>query len=82
MAFVILMVGLFLIMYMQIPIFDKKAYDYTYLAGYLAVLTLNLVNDRFGHPLVSQAMLLFITTVVVLPLLIKFISNKRKQSTK
>lgn len=81
MAFIILMAGLFLIIYMKIPIFDNKAYDYMYLVGYLAVLALNIINGTFVSQLVSETMLLFITAVIVLPLLLKFLSNKREQTT-
>jgi len=73
MTFLVLMAGLFLLIYMKEP-FSKKMYGYVYLAFYLMVLALNLINTTFVE-LISSKLLLIVTVIVISPLFISFLKS-------
>lgn len=76
MTFLVLMAGLFLLIYMKEP-FSKKMYGYVYLAFYLMVLALNLINTTFVE-LISSRLLLIVTVIVISPLFISFLKSSNE----
>ncbi|NPC94253.1 hypothetical protein HOO54_19020 [Bacillus sp. WMMC1349] len=73
MTFFVLMAGLFLMIYMKEP-FSKKVYGYVYLAFYLMVLALYIINTTFVN-LISSKLLLIVAVIVISPLFIGFLKS-------
>ncbi|MCY9288495.1 hypothetical protein MOF05_08830 [Bacillus haynesii] len=76
MTFLVLMVGLFLFIYMKEP-FSKKVYAYVYVAFYLMVLALYIINTTFVN-LISSRLLLIVTEIVISPLFISFLKSSNE----
>lgn len=76
MTFLVLMAGLFLLIYMKEP-FSKKMYGYVYLAFYLMVLALYIINTTFVN-LISSKLLLIVTVIVISPLFISFLKSSNE----
>lgn len=76
MTLVVLMVGLFLIIYLKKPyLFSKRVFDSIYLGGYLLLLTLYIINTSFSR-IMSDELFLIVTIIFLLPLFIRFITVK------
>ena len=73
---VVLMLGLFLIIYLKKPyLFSKRVFDYIFLGGYLLLLTLYIINTSFSR-IMSDELFLIVTIIFLLPLFIRFITVK------
>lgn len=76
MTLVVLLVGLFLMIYLKQPyLFSKRVFDYIFLGGYLLLLTLYIINTAFVR-IMSDALFLIVTVTFLLPLFIRFITVK------
>lgn len=76
MTLVVLMLGLFLMIYLKKPyLFSKRVFDYIFLVGYLLLLTLYIINTAFVR-IMSDALFLIVTITFLLPLFIRFITVK------
>ena len=76
MTLVVLMLGLFLIIYLKKPhLFSKRVFDSIYLGGYLLLLTLYIINTAFVR-IMSDELFLIVTIIFLLPLFIRFITVK------
>ena len=76
MTLVVLLVGLFLMIYLKNPhLFSKRVFDYIFLGGYLLLLTLYIINTAFVR-IMSDALFLIVTVTFLLPLFIRFITAK------
>ncbi|WP_319593148.1 hypothetical protein [Bacillus paralicheniformis] len=71
MTFIILMAGLFLLIQLKRP-FRKKMFGYVFLAVYLTVLALHIINSTFV-PLISDSFLSILAVIAVTPLLAGFL---------
>lgn len=76
MTFLVLMAVLFLFIYMKEP-FSKKVYAYVYVAFYLMVLALYIINTTFVN-LISSRLLLIVTVIVISPLFISYLKSSNE----
>lgn len=75
MILALLMVGLFLLIYMKKPLlFNRRVFDYIFLAGYLILFTLYIVNTTF-YRVMSDGLLLIVTVVFIVPVFVIFFSE-------
>ncbi|GAB4074582.1 hypothetical protein GCM10028778_20850 [Barrientosiimonas marina] len=70
----LLIAGVFIIIYIDIPIFKKKVYDYSYVGAYLILIAIQTINSAFIH-FISDSFVLGLTIAILSPLVIKFISR-------
>ncbi|WP_156858058.1 hypothetical protein [Oceanobacillus sp. AG] len=83
MAFMLVMVGIFCIIYMKPPIFKQMRYDYVYLLIVLILLSIIVINGTFID-LMSDGLLVTLTLMILSPLYVKTFSaigNKGEQNT-
>ncbi|MCY7791051.1 hypothetical protein MOF05_07165 [Bacillus haynesii] len=71
MTFIILLAGLFLLIQLKRP-FRRKMFGYVFLAVYLTVLALYIINSTFIH-LISDSLLSILAVIAVAPLLAGFL---------
>lgn len=84
MAFMLVMVGVFCIIYMKPPIFKQMRYDYVYLLIVLILLSIIVINGTFID-LMSDGLLVTLTLMLMIlsPLYVKTFSaigNKGEQN--
>ncbi|MEC1262528.1 hypothetical protein P9D34_19290 [Bacillus swezeyi] len=73
MTYLVLMAGLFLLIYLKEP-FNKKIYCYIWLSFYLMVLALYIINTAFVH-LISNNLLFILAVIAVMPLIISCLKS-------
>lgn len=83
MTLVVLMLGLFLVIYLKKPfLFSKRVFDYIFLGGYLILLTVYIINTAFFR-IMSDELFFIVTLTFLIPLFIRFITVKSStKSTK
>ncbi|MEG0383691.1 MAG: hypothetical protein RR642_02940 [Solibacillus sp.] len=76
MTLIVLMLGLFLLIYLEKPLlFSKKEFDYIFLVGYLILLTIYIINTSF-YRIMSDEILLVVTLIFMLPIFSKIFTVK------
>ncbi|WP_307893959.1 hypothetical protein [Bacillus swezeyi] len=76
MTYLVLMAGLFLLIYLKEP-FNKKIYCYIWLSFYLMVLALYIINTAFVH-LISNNLLFILAVIAVMPLFISCLKSSNE----
>ena len=76
MTLIVLMLGLFLLIYLKKPLlFSKKEFDYIFLGGYLILFTIYIINTSF-YRIVSDEFFLIVTFIFMIPLFAKIFTVK------
>ncbi|MFT0802188.1 hypothetical protein VSK91_11515 [Bacillus swezeyi] len=73
MTYLVLMAGLFLLIYLKEP-FNKKIYCYIWLSFYLMVLALYIINTAFVY-WISNNLLFILAVSAVVPLTIRHLKS-------
>ncbi|KML11178.1 hypothetical protein VL07_11345 [Bacillus safensis] len=73
MTFLIIMVGLFMLIFLEKP-FEKRSFRLIFLVNYLLLIAVYVIQTTFVK-IVSNGLLMIIAVIVVCPLFVRFLET-------